>query len=54
VADISAGLDVATGQVFWIMNAIDPATGESPENPLLGLLPPNDETHRGRPCHVHD
>ncbi len=47
MADISAGLDVANNRVFWTLNAIDPKTGESPENPLLGLLPPNDENHIG-------
>jgi hypothetical protein len=48
VADISAGLDIQSGQVFWIMTAIDPNTGEQPENPLIGLLPPNDpNTHSG-------
>ncbi|HUU70584.1 MAG TPA: dockerin type I repeat-containing protein, partial [Planctomycetota bacterium] len=46
-ADVSAGLDVQSGQVSWVISAIDPNTGEQPDNPLLGLLPPNDETHRG-------
>jgi protocatechuate 3,4-dioxygenase beta subunit/subtilase family serine protease len=47
LADVSAGLDVTTGTVVWTMTAIDPATGERPEDPSLGLLPPNDDTHRG-------
>jgi RHS repeat-associated protein len=48
VADISAGLDVQTGTVTWTITAIDPNTGEQPENPLIGLLPPNDpNTHSG-------
>ena len=48
LADISAGLDVRTGQVRWTLTAIDPATGEQPESAALGLLPPNDATNRGQ------
>ncbi|MCP9494832.1 MAG: hypothetical protein MSG64_10300 [Pyrinomonadaceae bacterium MAG19_C2-C3] len=48
LGDISAGVDIATGQVTWTLTAIDPATGEQPNSALLGLLPPNDETNRGQ------
>ena len=46
-ADITAGLDIQAGEVFWIMTAIDPETGEQPIDPMLGLLPPNDAAHSG-------
>jgi RHS repeat-associated protein len=39
--DVAAGIDVAKGEVFWILTTIDPQTGEKPENPLIGFLPPN-------------
>jgi RHS repeat-associated protein len=39
--DVVAGLDIAKGEAFWTLTSIDPATGEKPENPLVGLLPPN-------------
>lgn len=48
LADISTGLDIATGQVTWTLTAIDPKTGEQPNSALLGLLPPNDDTGRGQ------
>ena len=48
LADISAGVDISTGQVTWTLTAIDPATGEQPNGALQGLLPPNDSTGRGQ------
>ncbi|MBS1793239.1 MAG: PD40 domain-containing protein [Acidobacteria bacterium] len=46
-ADISAGLDVLNGQIFWTVTAIDPATGDRPDDPLVGILPPNNENSDG-------
>ena len=46
--DVAAGVDVATGQAFWTLTTIDPATGEQPTNALVGFLPPDDETARGQ------
>lgn len=46
-ADISAGLDIVNSRVTWTLTAIDPQTGEQPLDPLLGLLPPNNEEHDG-------
>ena len=46
-ADISAGLDVATGRVTWNFTAIDPLTNERPLNPLDGILPPNNVQNDG-------
>jgi uncharacterized protein (TIGR03437 family) len=48
LADISAGINIATGQVTWTLTAIDPNTGEQPNSASLGLLPPNDQTGRGQ------
>ena len=39
--DVFAGIDIATGEAFWELRSIDPATGEQPSDPLLGFLPPN-------------
>lgn len=39
--DVSAGIDVATGEAFWELRSIDPVTGEVPFSPLIGFLPPN-------------
>jgi len=44
---IDAGLDITTGLARWHFKTIDPSTGELPEDPLAGFLPPNDDTHRG-------
>ncbi|MCX6922940.1 MAG: hypothetical protein NT154_06985, partial [Verrucomicrobia bacterium] len=47
LADVIAGIDIRTGQAFCTLSAIDPATGEAPEDPQLGLLPPNTTNHVG-------
>ena len=39
---VSAGVDVQTGIATWLLEAIDPLTGEVISNPEKGLLPPND------------
>jgi hypothetical protein len=41
IVRIEAGLDRATGIVTWRFTSIDPATGQPPEDPLAGFLPPN-------------
>ncbi|MCH7697826.1 MAG: hypothetical protein IH865_02655 [Chloroflexi bacterium] len=38
---IEAGLDVASGVATWRFTSLDPLTGEPPEDPLAGFLPPN-------------
>ncbi len=48
LADVSAGIDVATGRVTWTLTAIDPATGEQPNSANLGLLPPNNVANDGQ------
>src|SRR5690606_19326632 len=39
--DVVAGIDVSKGEAFWILQAIDPETGEPPTDALVGFLPPN-------------
>jgi subtilase family serine protease len=41
--DVLANIDVTSGVASWTLTTIDPETGEIPENPLLGFLPPNNE-----------
>jgi hypothetical protein len=45
--DVTAGIDVTTRKAFWTFKSIDPATGEQPSNPMVGLLPINDSTGKG-------
>ena len=40
--DVTAGIDVVGGKVFWIFESIDPTTGLPPEDALTGFLPVND------------
>ncbi len=46
--DISAGVNVVTREAFWTFEAIDPATGLQPTNPLVGFLLINDSLGRGQ------
>lgn len=39
--DVIAGINAATGEIRWEFAAIDPATGDLPESPFVGFLPPN-------------
>jgi subtilase family serine protease len=47
VVDVIATVDILTGLVTWILQTIDPTTGEAPIDALAGFLPPNDPAHRG-------
>ncbi|MBP7375943.1 MAG: PD40 domain-containing protein [Pyrinomonadaceae bacterium] len=47
-ADITAGVNIATGAVTLNMIAIDPATGEEPIDPGRGILPPNNASNDGQ------
>ncbi|MGB7378807.1 MAG: putative Ig domain-containing protein, partial [Rivularia sp. (in: cyanobacteria)] len=44
---ISAGLEIETKTVTWLIQAIDPKTGEIIQNPDIGLLLPNTEENIG-------
>jgi hypothetical protein len=45
--DVVAGVDVSQIAVFWTFKSIDPATGSLPADPMIGMLPVNDELHHG-------
>jgi hypothetical protein len=45
--DVTAGINIATGEAFWTVTAIDPETGEIVTDPLKGFLPPNDGNGAG-------
>ncbi len=45
---VQASLDPDTGVLTWIMESVDPITGELPEDPIAGFLPPNDTENRGQ------
>jgi hypothetical protein len=47
LADVQATLDRASRTLTVTLRAIDPATGWLPDDPLVGLLYPNDATGRG-------
>lgn len=38
---VYARLDTATGMVTWRFGTLDPSTGQPPDDPLAGFLPPN-------------
>lgn len=44
---VEALLDKALRTVTWTFRSSDPATGEFPEDPFAGFLPPNDEEGSG-------
>lgn len=41
IVRVIAGLDLVTGVVTWNFQAIDPATGQPPDDITVGFLPPN-------------
>jgi hypothetical protein len=45
---VSAGLDVTTNTATWLLQAIDPNTGEVITDPSKGLLPPDNSAGAGR------
>jgi len=46
--EINLKLDKSSGIATWYFKSIDPATGEVPEDALLGFLPPNDDEGSGQ------
>jgi hypothetical protein len=44
LVNVSAILDRFSGVLSWYLASIDPATGQSPTDPMVGFLPPN-QTH---------
>ncbi len=47
VVDVDAMFDIPTRTLSLTLTALDPLTGWFPEDPLVGLLYPNNETRRG-------
>jgi RHS repeat-associated protein len=47
LVQITAALDRDTRQLTLTLDAVDPTTGTFPEDPLIGLLYPEDDTGRG-------
>ena len=47
VVDVNVQFNVYTGRMSWVLRTIDPNTGELPEDPMAGFLPPNDANHCG-------
>jgi RHS repeat-associated protein len=47
LVDVAAALDRESRTFTLTLQAIDPLTGWTPDDPLIGLLYPNDETGRG-------
>ena len=45
--DVSAGIDIMAGDMLWILQSIDPATGLPPQGVNQGFLPINDENGSG-------
>ncbi|MBL9126797.1 MAG: carboxypeptidase regulatory-like domain-containing protein, partial [Verrucomicrobiales bacterium] len=43
----SVRFDARLGLVTWTFRSVDPITGEPPEDPFAGFLPPNDAEGRG-------
>jgi hypothetical protein len=50
--DIEALFDLGSGRIHWIFRTLDPKTGEWPEDPLAGFLPPNDPATGSGEGHV--
>src|SRR5262249_23807052 len=45
---VSAGIDIKSNTLSWLLQAIDPLTGEVVTDPTKGLLPPDDASGAGR------
>ncbi|MCB1964700.1 MAG: APHP domain-containing protein, partial [Candidatus Accumulibacter sp.] len=45
---VSAGIDIGSNTVTWLLQAIDPLTGEVVSDPARGLLPPDNAQGAGR------
>ena len=42
MVDVTAGLDIPNNRFFWLLETIDPLTGQPPTDPFAGFLPVND------------
>ena len=48
LVDVVAGVDVVKHEAFWTFTTIDPKTGEIPDNPTIGFLPPDTDGSIGQ------
>jgi hypothetical protein len=48
ITEVTLKLDKPKGIATWYFISIDPATGNLPDDPLVGFLPPNDEDGAGQ------
>jgi probable HAF family extracellular repeat protein len=48
IVRIDVGLNRSTGLLTWRFTSIDPNTGDLPEDPLVGFLPPNRNSPEGQ------
>jgi hypothetical protein len=46
--DLTAGVDLTTGEAWWEFVSIDPTTGDLPWDVFAGFLPPNTDGTRGQ------
>jgi hypothetical protein len=44
---VDVSFDSTTGRITWLLRSRDANTGDLPEDPFAGFLPPNDAAHRG-------
>ncbi|MGE3310311.1 MAG: caspase family protein [Limisphaerales bacterium] len=44
---VEVSFNPATGRITWLLRSVDANTGDLPEDPYAGFLPPNDAAHRG-------
>lgn len=44
---VDVSFDTTTGRITWLLRSRDANTGDLPEDPFAGFLPPNDAAHRG-------
>ncbi|MEP7341654.1 MAG: SBBP repeat-containing protein [Acidobacteriota bacterium] len=47
LVNVSAKLNPSTGLVTWRLTSLDPETGEPPQDPAFGFLPPNQNPPEG-------
>ena len=44
---VNVSFDPSTGVLYWLMQSVDPVTGEMPTDPTAGFLPPNNSSNQG-------
>ena len=44
---VNVSFNPSTGMLYWLMQSVDPVTGELPTDPTAGFLPPNNSSNQG-------